>query len=299
MRVLVTGARGKVGSHAVDALQQGGHEVTASDVATPTFERPLPGEAHYVQAELTDAGAADAVVHGHDAVVHAAAIPDPLHNAPHVVLRNNLMAAFNIIEACVRAHVPRLVNISSETVPGIVFGERRVMPPYLPIDEQTPRRAQDPYGFSKETIERWCDRVAARDGLEVISIRPSWVQHLDNYERNLGPAIREPYTESLGFWSYTDARDLADAIRRACEVDHAGHAVVYVAQPDNINGEPLADLLQRVYPDADIELRDLPRPDASGIDSTAARELLGWEPTHSWRDVLDEDGHLRDDLVTE
>jgi nucleoside-diphosphate-sugar epimerase len=290
VRVLVTGARGKVGSHAVAALQAAGHDVTATDLARPTFERDPEGAPAYVQADLTDAGEAFAVVRDHDAVVHSAAIPDPLHNAPHVVLHTNLTSSFNVVEACVRLGVPRLVNISSETVPGVVFGEGRVMPPYLPIDEATPRRAQDEYGFAKETIERWCDRVALRHGLSTITIRPSWVMHPGNYERNLGPMVRDPFTESLNFWSYTDARDIAEAIRLACEVEHSGHTVLYVAQPDTANGRPLAELVERVYPEAGIELRDLPRPDASGLDCTAARELLGWEPRWSWRDVLDEQG---------
>ncbi len=295
MRVLVTGAAGKVGGHAVRALQAAGHEVTATDLGRPTFEAPLPDDPDYVRADLTDAGAADAVVRGHDAVVHAAAIPDPIHDPPHVVLRTNLLSSFNVVEACVRADVGRLVNISSETVPGAVFGEGRVMPPYLPVDEDTPAAAQDVYGFGKETIERWCDRVHARHGLSIVSIRPSWVQHEGNYERNLGPAVREPWTPSLNFWSYTDAVDLAEAIRLACEVELDGHEVVYVAQPDTLNGRPLADLLARCFPDAGIELRDLPRPDASGIDSSKAERLLGWTPTRSWRDVLDGDGRRRAD----
>ncbi|HEX8931001.1 MAG TPA: NAD(P)-dependent oxidoreductase, partial [Actinomycetota bacterium] len=128
MKVLVTGAKGKVGGAVVAALQAAGHEVVATDLARPTFERQAPGEPAYLQADLTDAGHADAVVGGADAVVHAAAIPDPLHNPPSVVFGNNLMATFNVAEAAVRFGVGRLVNISSETVPGYFFPER----PFLP-----------------------------------------------------------------------------------------------------------------------------------------------------------------------
>lgn len=293
MRVLVTGGRGKVGRAAVTALQAAGHEVVTTDLAAPEYERPRPGEPAYRQADLTDAGAVYAMIDRYDAVVHTAAIPDPVHHAPHVVFSNNLMAAFNVIDACVRAGVRRIVNISSETVLGTVFGEGRILVDRLPVDEDSPMRAADPYGFGKETIERWCDRVVAHRRLGIVSIRPSWVNHPGNYERNLGPLIRNPFETSLNFWSYTDATDLGEAIRLACEVDTTGHEVVYVAQPDNSTGRPLRELVDAVFGAADIQLRELPRPDASGIDSSKATRLLGWRPTRSWRDVLDEQGRAR------
>lgn len=45
---------------------------------------------------------------GAEAVVHAAAIPDPTHNPPHVVFQNNLMATFNLVEAAVALGVRRI-----------------------------------------------------------------------------------------------------------------------------------------------------------------------------------------------
>jgi UDP-glucose 4-epimerase len=300
MRVLVTGARGKVGVAAVAELQRAGHEVVATDRGAPTEDAPPVG-AHYLQADLTDAGAAYAIIRGMDAVVHAAAIPVPLHHAPHVVFSNNVMAGFNVVEACVRWQVPRLVNLSSETVTGFVFAERRILPPELPIDEQTPCAPQDPYGFGKRVIEQWCDAAVARSELSVVSIRPSWVQRdAEDYERNVGPMVRHPTQPSLGFWSYTDNDDLAVAIRLAVEVPLAGHEVVYVAQPDNATTRSLEDLVAAAFPEAPIEVRNPPEAAGgaetgrSGIDSSKAQRLLGWSPTRSWRDVLDEHGRRRE-----
>lgn len=297
MRVLVTGAHGKVGSHAVTALLAAGHEVTATDLHPPEHERDAPGAAGYVRADLTDAGAAYALVDGHDAVVHAAAIPDPLHDPPLHVFRTNVTAAMHVVDACVRTGVDRLVNVSSETVPGFVFAPEHVDPAYLPVDEDVPPYAHDEYGYGKEVVERWCDRVATRDGLSTITVRPSWVMHADNVERNLGPLVREPFQPSGNFWSWTDAQDLATALRLACEVEHDGHSVVYVAQPDNGTGVPLVELVERVYPHLldRVRAHDLTRPDAGGIDSSRAEELLGWSATRTLDDWLDAEGRRHTD----
>ena len=295
MRVLLTGARGKVGSAAVAALLDAGHEVTALDLGAPAFEGGLPGSAAYWQADLTDAGDAFAAVRGHDAVIHAAAIPDPVHGPPHRVFHNNLMATFNVIEAAVRFGVPRVVNVSSETVSGFFFAERDFLPDYAPVDEEHPIRPQDPYATAKHFGEQLMDAAVRRSDLTGISIRPSWVQWEGNYARNLGRALRDPeITPSASLWSYIDAYDLADALRLAAEAGTPGHEVVYIASPDNHANRPLADLVRHHHGDA-IELRETDREDASAISIAKARELLGYDPSRSWRDYLTDDGALRPD----
>jgi nucleoside-diphosphate-sugar epimerase len=292
MRILVTGARGKVGRATVDALLTAGHEVTATDLGTPVFERDEPGRARYVQADLTDAGQAFAIVRGHGAVIHAAAIPAPVAHPAHVVFHNNLTATFNAIEAAVRWEVPRFVNVSSETVAGWHFAERPFAPDYVPVDEKHPPRPQDPYALAKAFGEQLMDAAVRRSDIRCISIRPSWVQWEGNIERNLGPLVRgDDDGPNPGFWAYTDAYDLAQALRLAAESNLSGHEVFYIAQDDNSTGKPLAELMRRHHGDA-IEVRELRRPDASGITSEKARRLLGWRADRSWRDYLDGEGRL-------
>ena len=293
MRILVTGARGKVGAATLPVLLEAGHEVTALDLTPPVFEAPEPGAPRYLQADLTDAGDAFAAVRGHDAVIHSAAIPEPTRNPPHRVFGNNLMATFNVIEAAVRFGVPRVVNLSSETVPGFFFPERPFLADYAPVDERHPIRPQDPYATAKHFGEQLMDAAARRSDVTGISIRPSWVQWEGNYADNLSPALRDPEgTPSVSLWSYIDAYDLADALRLAAEAATPGHEVAYIASPDNHANRPLAELIRHHHGDA-VEIRGLDREDASGISIAKARELIGYAPTRSWRDYLTDGGELR------
>lgn len=291
MRVVVTGARGKVGRAAVGALQVAGHDVVATDIVRPSFERADADAPHYVQADLTDAGDAFATIRGADAVVHCAAIPEPTGNPPHVVFRTNLMMTFNCIEAAVRFGASRFVNVSSETAPGFFFAERPFDPDYLPVDEEHPLRPQDPYALSKVFGEQLMDAAVRRSDMKAITIRPCWVQWEGTIEWNLGEQIRDRSSKSANIHSYIDVYDLADALVLATESDLPGHEVFYIASPDNVGGHDLVELVRDVYK-LDIPIRPLARPDASGISCAKAERLLGYAPSRSWRDYLDEDGHL-------
>jgi UDP-glucose 4-epimerase len=293
MRVLVTGARGMVGKATVAALIGAGHEVRATDVAPPTFERPLEGEPEYIQADVADAGEMFTVIRGMEAVVHAAALPEPTHNPPHVVFQNNLMGVFNTLEAAIRFGVTRFVNVSSETVPGFFFPERDFLPDYVPVDEEHPIRPQDPYATAKYFGELLMDAAIRRSDIRCISIRPSWVQHEGNYERNLGPQVRDASNLSPNFWSYIDVYDLADAIVLAVESDLPNHEVFYIASPDNIGNRPFEEIVREYYEDKVEIKKPLPRVDSSGISIAKAERMLSYSPKRSWSDYLDEDGKLK------
>ena len=289
MKVVITGAHGKVGRAATQALLDAGHDVLATDLTRPSFERREEGTARYQMADLTDAGEAFAVVRGADAVVHVAAIPEPTGNPAHVVFRTNLMATFNVLEAAVRFGVKRFVNISSETVPGFFFPERDFLPDYAPVDEEHPIHPQDPYALSKHFGEQLMNAAVERSDIRCFSLRPSWVQNEGNYEQNLGPQIRDASVLSPNLWSYIDVYDLADAIVLATKSELPGHEVFYIASPDNVGGRDFGEILHTYYGDK-IELRPTARPDASGISSAKAQRMLGWSPKRSWRDYLDTNG---------
>ena len=214
MRTLVTGARGKVGAATIHCLLRSDHEVTAVDIAPPVYERAR--EVRYVQADLAEAGHTAAVVPGHDAIVHAAAIASPVKNPPHVIFQNNVMSTYNVIEAAERARVDRVVHLSSETVPGFCYPTRYVHAAFAPIDEGHRVAPQDSYALSKSVGEALMDAAVARRDMIGLSIRPTWVQWEGNIERNLGPVVRaRGEDKSASLWSYVIVYDLADLLALA------------------------------------------------------------------------------------
>jgi nucleoside-diphosphate-sugar epimerase len=83
-------------------------------------------------------------------------------------------------------------------------------------------------------------------------------------------------------------RDLADLVVACLRTPTPGHEVVYAAAADNIGGRDLLASVARLHPE--VELRPVPRVDASGIDSSKAARLFGWTASRSWRDHLAPDG---------
>ena len=282
MRVLVTGALGTIGRATVAALAEAGHDVTATD--RPGTRGSAPGARALLWADLTDAGDAFAVVRGHDVVVHLAAIASPTRHPAHTVFHNNLMSAFNVIEASVRWDVARLVNISSESVLGWAFAERAVRPEYLPVDEDHPIRPQDPYALAKCFAEQLCTAAVARSALRVVTLRPGWVLWPDTYGAELGPFRRDPALP-LETLSYVDGRDVATAIVLAAASDLPGHVICYVVAPDLPGRDDLAIEARRRFGDG-VVLRPVDRADASGTSPARIRQVLGFVARHSWRDHL-------------
>lgn len=268
--------------------------MVGTDVVAPT--RPPSGEASFVLADLTDAGDAYAVISGFDAVVHTAAIPLAGAHPGHTVFRNNMMATYNCVEAALRAGVSRFVNFSSEAAAGHFFAERTFLPQYLPVDEDHQLLPEDPYAFSKVFGEQMMDAAVRRGPMRVISIRSSSAMWERNAEEYFGPQVRNPADHATpNVHSYIDIYDLADAVVAAVASDLPGHEVMYIASPDNVGGFDFAALVRDVYR-WNVPLRDLARPDASGVSSAKAVRLLGWTPTRSWRDWLDEHGRALPDV---
>jgi len=79
-------------------------------------------------------------------------------------------------------------------------------------------------------------------------------------------------------------RDAASACRMALEADVSAAESVIIAAADTIMNRPTRELLADRFPDVPVR-RELGEFETL-LSIDRARELLGWEPTHSWRDEL-------------
>jgi NAD(P)-dependent dehydrogenase (short-subunit alcohol dehydrogenase family) len=171
VKVLVTGATGRVGRPAVARLASRGHEVLAVGRA-PTAD--IPG-ARYAPCDLFDARALADAMTGADAVVHLAAIPGPGGFFPHEVFHANALGTFTVYEAAARAGVKRVVAASSINAFGYNFGARSFPITLLPVDEAQGGFTTDAYSFSKQVTESIGDYAWRRDGIGGFCLRLPWV----------------------------------------------------------------------------------------------------------------------------
>jgi nucleoside-diphosphate-sugar epimerase len=280
-RILVTGAFGRSGRWIVDRLASDGHEVLAVDQRTAPVDHPaVDGR----QADLTDKGDVYDLVHEFepDDVVHWGAIPDPLDHAGGHVFENNVMGAYNVLDAAGRVGAD-VVWASSESAYGLPFAEETPLPDYLPIDEAHPMRPEDPYGTSKVVGEEVAKMVTRRDGVDVVSIRPSWIQYPGEYLCK----GNDPSEHGDGnLWSYVDVRDIVDSVVAALAADPGGHEPFLIAAAENWAGRPTVDLVEDWFGEVpeDCDLGG----EQSAMSSAKAQSLLDWEPTHSWREAAEE-----------
>ena len=279
-RVLVTGGSGKAGRACVRDLLEHGYEVINVDAMDPS-EALCP----FVEADLTDFGEAlealsevDSRHRGVDAVVHLAAIPAPGRHTNAVTFRNNILSTYNVFEAARKLAIRNLVWASSETVLGLPFDEP---PPYAPLDEDYPARPETAYSLSKFLGEEMAQQFCRWDPeLKIIGLRFSNVMEPADYAR-FASFEADPQSRKWNLWGYIDARDAAQAVRKALEASLKGAEVFIIANADTVMSRPNAELMAEFYPDVAFTREVEPNETLLSIEK--AQRLLGYEPRYGWR----------------
>jgi nucleoside-diphosphate-sugar epimerase len=284
VHIAVTGGSGKLGRVVVADLVAHGHTVVTLDRHLPP-DGP-PRGSRFLRVDLTDHGQVlEALLgvdehhrHGVDALVHLAAIPAPGLSTDAATFENNILSTYSAFAAARAAGVRNVVWASSETVLGLPFDEP---PPYAPVDEAYHPRPNSSYSLSKALGEEMAVQFCRWDPrTKIIGLRFSNVMDPEEYQGF--PAFdADPQLRKWNLWGYIDARDGAQAVRKALELDATGADVFVIANADTVMGRSSASLMAEVFPD--VEVRGELGEHETLLSIAKARRVLGYEPRHSWR----------------
>ncbi|SCF66492.1 NAD dependent epimerase/dehydratase family protein [Streptomyces sp. MnatMP-M17] len=140
------------------------------------------------------------------------------------------------------------------------------------------------YALSKVTGETTARHVAEWSGIPFVALRLSNV-HLEEDYRLVPGYWADPHLRKWNLWGYVDARDVAGACRLALTAQVTGARSFVIAAADTIMRRPSAELLAEVFPGVELTREIGTYETLLSIDR--AREVLGFVPQHSWRDVID------------
>ncbi|MBN2478044.1 NAD-dependent epimerase/dehydratase family protein [Candidatus Micrarchaeota archaeon] len=160
MKVLVTGGCGFIGSHLVDNLLEKGHSVVVID-REETYRN---GKTEYVKKDIVKDGI-DGEFKGINTVFHLAADPYVKDSAdvPERSFNDNVVGTFNVLEACRKNNVKRILFTSTSTV----YGEAEV----IPTPENYPCKPISNYGASKLADEAYVSSYAHTYGIKGTVLR--------------------------------------------------------------------------------------------------------------------------------
>ena len=280
-RVLVTGASGKAGRACVLHLLYHGYTVHSVDQNPPSYSS---GSA-FTSVDLTDYGQTvealsviDDRVAGIDAIVHLAAIPAPGLRTNATTFRTNMLSTYNVFEAARQLGIRNVVWASSETVLGLPFDEP---PPYAPLDEAYGARPESAYSLSKFLGEEMAKQFCRWDpGMKIFGLRFSNIMNPEDYERF--PLFdQDAMLRKWNLWGYVDARDVAQAVRKAIASPLTGAEVFIIAAADSVMSRPNDELMDEVFPD--VALRRPVAPNETLLSIDKAKKMLGYAPLFSWR----------------
>ncbi len=158
MKILVTGGAGYIGSIAVEKLIEAGDEVVVFDNLYQGHREAVHPDAIFVQGDLADKTAVDAVMRTHqpDGIMHFASytLVGESVQKPFMYLRDNVVNGANLLESAVAHGVHRFILSSTANL----FDD----PERMPIDENERIVPGSPYGESKFIMERllyWMERL--------------------------------------------------------------------------------------------------------------------------------------------
>ncbi|MEJ2853944.1 MULTISPECIES: NAD-dependent epimerase/dehydratase family protein [unclassified Saccharothrix] len=315
MRIVVTGATGNVGTALLRRLAEES-DITVHGVSRRPPEPEPPYDIAWTPVDLAKPGAEEPlsdVLRGADAVVHLAWLIQPSHDEPEMY-RTNVAGSDRVFRAALRAGVPHLVHMSS-------VGAYSPAAKSSLKDESWPTDgvSSSYYSRHKSAVEHQLDRIEREHPtMTVTRVRPALILQPDAaaevkryflgplvphlFFRTNVPILPLPKTMVLQF---VHSDDVAEALLLILRKKLGG--AVNLASDPVVTPQVLAEVMRsRHVAIPAVALRTAARltwlarlqPTSHGwvdlaltaplLDTSRARDELGWTPRHNAREVLSE-----------
>jgi nucleoside-diphosphate-sugar epimerase len=274
MKIAVTGARGGVGRELVKLCSAEGHD-TVQINRTDQKHDGTPRSEMRTADVASDYNATLKAFTGCDAVVHLAAIPDPVEKDPWKVHNNNVNTAFNGFHAAATLGINKLCYASSVNAIGLAFSNQPLQFDYFPIDEEAPQRPTDPYALAKEEAEYQAQSfVNWFPGMKIGCLRIHEVALLKDVQKKHKEDWDNSAVKQLWGWVHPKA------VARACllTVEKAdnlkGCEIFNIVAPITTQKESSESLAKKYFPRA--ELRADMSKNQAFWSIAKAQNILGW-----------------------
>ena len=296
-KVLIFGIGGFVGRYLSEEFKKNGYEVAGSDVRRTDS---IPEYVSFTAADLLDGDAVKALVAdvSPDMIVNLAAVSSVglSWKIPQPTVSVNVVGALNVLEAA-RAldHKPRVMFIGSS---------EEYQASDSPMDESTPLDANNPYGISKVTQERFARLYRSQYGMKVYCVRPfnhTGVGQRDSFVLpsfcKQAAAITKsgaPGVIHVGNLAarrdFSDVRDIVRAYRMIIESDESD-TIYNVGSGQAYGLDELLNYIVSLSPqkiDVQVDPERVRPIDTPLIccDHSLITERLGWKPEYTIFDTL-------------
>ena len=283
-KILITGGAGFIGSHLVDTLLEKGKKIIVLDNFSTGRSQNLKHVADKIQlveCDISRQGEWQNKFKGIDKVFHLAALADivPSIENPESYYKSNVNGTFNVLEACRKHNVKKIVYSASSSCYGI--------PDEYPTKETAEIRPQYPYALTKnmgeQLIMHWCQLYEIPAvSLRFFNVYGPRSRTSGTYGAVFGVFLAQklagkPYTvvgDGKQTRDFTFVSDIVAAIILAAESDTSGE-IINIGSDNTYSVNRLVDLLGGDV----VHIPKRPgEPDCTWANITKAKKLLNWQP---------------------
>ncbi len=297
--IVVTGGLGFIGSNFIHQFLDNRDDTTLTNIdyqglgSSQANVRDLRGNKHYrfVKADLAGSRT-KTLLKNADLVVHFAAethVDRSIAN-PKPFLNSNLIATFNLLEACRKNTVKKLVHISTDEVYGST--------PSASFSEESRLNPTSPYSSTKAGADLMAQAWNRTYNLPIVILRCTNNFGPYQHPEKLIPKIiiRSKMGQNVPLyggggqvrdWIYV--RDFCAAIEAALEKGESGEIYNISAGNEYSNREVAERLLKQLGKPTEtiLNVEDRPAHDSRySLSSEKAAKQLGWKPKHKFDEAL-------------